>query len=180
MKGYVIQALMALLAFVLAGCGAAPFDVNTAKQVIETKPVELQREQLTLTDDQVACGDREELWHVTELGPGHTIGRLTPHGQKLNFSDDVRVAARGMGVSSVQVSGAFSLRVQKVASIEDLDARSKRVEANTAVVIKHPCFERPLPVLMGVRKGEFSASTAPLFLMKSHELDWTVEQLVHP
>lgn len=171
---------MALLALLLGACGAPEFGAGTAKEAIEKKPLALNGEQLILTGDQVTCGDREELWHLTQLGPGHTIGRLTPAGRALNFSDDVRVALPGQGDSSVQVSGTFPLRVLTVSSIEDHGANAKRVEARTAVVIEHECFKRPLPVLMGIRKGEFSASTAPMFQMKMREFTWAVEELVHP
>jgi hypothetical protein len=180
MKGYAIRVPMAALALTLAGCGAPEFSAQTAKEAIETKPLDLHREQLILTDEQVTCGDREELWHVTQLGPGHIVGRLTPAGQKLNFSDDVRVAGPGQGSSRVQVSGTFPLRVLTVSSIEDQGANAKRVEARTAVVIEHECFKRPLPMLMGIRKGEFSASTAPMFQMKMREFTWSVDELVHP
>src|SRR5205823_4205346 len=101
-------ALPILLAIMLTGCGSSlNFEDGDAAVVLEANPVQLSGEQVLLNDEQVACGDREELWHLTQLGGGHAVGKLTEKGRALQFSDDVRVGTAGAAGPTVQVSGKF-------------------------------------------------------------------------
>ena len=72
----------------LAGCGGGGFDPNG---ILESRPVQLDGEQVALDPGQVDCGAREDLWTVTSLGEGRGIARLTQKGRDLQFSDDVQI-----------------------------------------------------------------------------------------
>lgn len=175
MNGFPSKVLAFLSVLALTGCASSDFSKDMAKAVLEASPVQLNGEQLLLSDVQVSCGDREELWLLTQQGPGRAIGRLTDAGRALHFSDDVRVSG---GEATVQVTGKFALRALQVPSFQDEGKQSKVVEARTAVVVNHDCFKRPLPTLMGIRKGEFTAGVNPMFRLKFRE-NWTVEELLH-
>ena len=168
-----------LVLLLLAGCASSGFNKSMAKDVLEANPVQLNGEQLLLSDEQLTCGDREELWHLTQLAPGRAIGRLTEAGRALQFSDDVRVGAGGSVGPTVQVTGKFGLRALQVPALQDEGKRSKVVEARTGVVVNHACFKYPLPTLMGVRRGEFTAAANPMFRLRLQQENWTVEELLH-
>jgi hypothetical protein len=51
------------------------------------------------------------------------------------------------------------------------------IEMKTGVVVNHRCFDHA-PILMGVRRGEFTASATPRFRLKLRG-DWTVSELLH-
>ena len=172
------KVLLFPLALILSGCASADFSKNTAKSVLEANPVQLNGEQLLLSDEQLACGDREELWHLTQLGSGRAVGRLTDAGRALQLSDDVRVGEAGSVGPTVQVTGKFALRALQVPSLQDEGKRSKVVEAKTVVVVKHACFKQPLPTLLGIRRGVFTATANPIFRLRLRE-NWAVEELLH-
>jgi len=178
MKSFPCSVLPALFAVILTGCASSEFSKDLAKSVLEANPVQLNGEQLLLNEEQVRCGDREDLWHLTQVDGGHTIGRLSEKGRELQFSDDVRIGYSGAEGATVQVSGKFSLQVARIPSFQDEGERSKVVEARTSVVVNHKCFKRPLPVLMGIQHGEFSANANPLFRLRLRE-NWGVEELLH-
>jgi len=178
MKCFSSTILPVLLAFALGGCASPEFDKNTAKGVLEANPVQLNSEQLLLSAEQLTCGDKEDLWHLTSLGGGRTVGRLSDTGRALQFSDDVRLGDAGAG-GTVQVTGKFTLRALQVPSLKDEGTRSKLVEARTVVVVNHKCFQETSPTLLGVRRGEFTAAANPMFRLRLRQEDWTVEELLH-
>jgi len=162
MKAFLLV-LLGLLALVLTGCAsAAEFNKDDAKGILESNPLQLSAEQVQLANDQVNCGDQEDLWRLTQLGPGRAVGRLTDKGRALGFSDDVRV---GSPTSTAQVTGKFSLRVNQVLSMEDDGADTKKLEVQTGIVLNNRCFERA-PLLLGIRRGEFTASASPRFRLR--------------
>jgi len=65
-----------------------------------------------------------------------------------------------------------------VGSIQEEGEGERVVEAKVGVMIDHPCFKRPRPVLMGVRRGEFNPNEDPVFRLKLRE-NWSVDGLVH-
>jgi len=175
MQGLPKAVVTALCAFMLTGCAATPFDEDDAAFAVKNTPVQLSGEQVLLVDDQLACGDREDLWHLTPLGGGREIGKLTDKGRALQFSDDVRFEPN-VG-ATVQVSGKFSLRVSQVVSMHDEGENTKFLEAKTRVVVDHSCFGHS-PVLLGIRHGEFTASANPRFRLRLRD-EWAVSELLH-
>jgi hypothetical protein len=169
---------VAVFLLALAGCGSSEFDAGTAQEVLQAAPVGLQGEQILLTGEQVVCGDKEGLWHLTSLGAGRAIGRLTEKGRALQLSDDVRVGDAGAPGPVVQVTGRLPVRVQRIAVMKNENQRNKIIEARTTVVLEHPCFREP-PVLLGVSNGQFSSSANPRFRLRRHDDQWTFDALLH-
>src|SRR6185312_14853638 len=113
----------AFLAFLtLGGCGSGEFSPNGT---LESRPVQLDGEQVVLDQGQVDCGAHEELWDIAPLGDGRSVGRLTQKGRDLQFSDDVQIGDPVVGVPYVQIHGTFSLRVNQTGSVRDEDEWAK-------------------------------------------------------
>ena len=169
----VAAALPAFLA--LAACGSGEFSVN---RTLESRPVQLDGEQVVLNQDQVDCGTREELWTITPFSDAKAAGRLTQKGRDLHFSDDVQIGDPVVGAPYVQIHGTFPVRVLRVGSVHDEDAYTKVADAKVAVTINHSCFQGSLPVLMGIRHGQFDPSTNPVFRFIM-DGEWQVDHIVH-
>jgi hypothetical protein len=166
----------AFLAFLmLGGCGSGEFSPNGT---LESRPVQLDGEQVVLDQGQVDCGAHEELWDIAPLGDGRSVGRLTQKGRDLQFSDDVQIGDPVVGVPYVQIHGTFPVKVFQVGSVRDQDAYTKLADARVTVRIDHACFQTNPPVLMGIRHRQFDPSASPVFRFK---LDgaWMVDQIVH-
>jgi hypothetical protein len=109
------------------------------------------------------------------MGEERSLGRLTQKGRDLQFGDDVQIV---QPASWVQLRGSFSLHALQVANIQDSDAYTKVAEAKVGVRIDHKCFQDSLPVLMGIRKGQFS-SAANVSLRFKLDNEWQFDQVVH-
>jgi len=140
--------------------------------------VQLDGEQVVLDQGQVDCGAREDLWTITPMGEGRALGRLTPKGRNLQFSDDVQIGDPAVGVPYAQLHGTFPIKVQQSGSVRDEDEFTKSAEAKVGVRIDHSCFQGPLPTLMGIRHGQFDPSTSPVFRFKL-DGQWTVDRVLH-
>jgi|GEM_PF-1089448 len=167
-------ALLAALA--LAGCGGGGFD---PRGTLESHPVRLDGEQVVLDQSQVDCGSREDLWVISPMGDSRSIGRLTQKGRDLQFSDDVQIGEPDIKVPYAQIRGSFPVAVLQMGSIRDEDAFTKTVEAKAGVRIDHSCFQNPLPILMGIRRGKFDPASNPVFRMKLEGEAWIVDRVVH-
>jgi len=168
-----LKILILLVAcFALAGCGGNGFDPNG---LLEGRPVRLDGEQIVLNSTQVECGAQNDLWTVTPMGDGRSLGRLTQKGRDLQFGDDIQIVAPN---PYAQVRGSFSLRALQIGNITDSDAFTKTMEAKVGVRIDHKCFQDSLPVLMGIRHGEFTASASTNFRFKL-ENEWQFDQIIH-
>jgi len=168
-----LKILILLVAcFALAGCGGNGFDPNG---LLEGRPVRLDGEQIVLNSTQVECGAQNDLWTVTPMGDGRSLGRLTQKGRDLQFGDDIQIVAPN---PYAQVRGSFSLRALQIGNITDSDAFTKTMEAKVGVRIDHKCFQDNFPVLMGIRHGEFTASTNTVFRFKL-ENEWQFDQIIH-
>jgi hypothetical protein len=166
----------AFLAYlILAGCGGGGFDPNG---ILESRPLRLDGEQVMLSGEELECGSREELWTVAPNGDGTAVARLTQKARDLQFGDDVRIGEPGITVPYAQLRGSFSVKVLQLGSIHDDDPFTKRADAKVGVKIDHACFQNYLPVLMGIRKGQFSPSTNPVFRFKM-DGEWTMDQILH-
>jgi len=170
------------LAVVLSGCRpSSDFSEDIARGSIEYGKMNLEGEQVTLTDPQIQCGVQTELWDSpTTLSADHTTAHLTSKARDLKFNDDVIIHDPSSRVAYVQVRGEFPLQADSIVSIKDgEDKNSKLVEAKVSIKIDNPCFPNSLP-LMGVRHGNFSADSPVVFHMHFDEsVGWRVDKLVH-
>jgi len=161
-----------LACLILAGCGGGGFDPNG---LLESHAVQLDGEQVSLSPGQVDCGAQDDLWTVTPMGDDRSIGRLTQKGRNLKFDDDLQITAAG---TIAHIRGSFPLKVLQMGNIKDEDATTKIADAKVGVSIDHKCFQDSLPVLMGIRHGQFTASANPVFRFKMDN-DWVFDRLVH-
>jgi hypothetical protein len=170
------------LAVVLSGCRpSSDFSEDIARGSIEYGKMNLEGEQVTLTDPQIQCGVQTELWDSpTTLSADHTTAHLTSKARDLKFNDDVIIHDPSSRVAYVQVRGEFPLQADSIVSIIDgEDKNSKLVEAKVSIKIDNACFPNSLP-LMGVRHGNFSADSPLVFHMHFDEsVGWRVDKLVH-
>ena len=170
------------LAVVLSGCRpSSDFSEDIARGSIEYGKMNLEGEQVTLTDPQIQCGVQTELWDSpTTLSADHTTAHLTSKARDLKFNDDVIIHDPSSRVAYVQVRGEFPLQADSIVSIKDgEDKNSKLVEAKVSIKIDNACFPNSLP-LMGVRHGNFSADSPLVFHMHFDEsVGWRVDKLVH-
>lgn len=177
-------ALAVTLCLAVALCGCRPssdFNEDVARGSIEYGKMNLEGEQVTLTDSQIQCGVQSELWDPpTTLSPDHTTSHLTSKARDLKFNDDVIIRDPNSKVAYVQIRGEFPLQTDSITSVKDgEDQNSKLVEAKVSVKIDNPCFQNPLP-MMGVRHGNFSADSPVVFHMHFDEnIGWRVDKLVH-
>jgi len=156
----------------LAACSNSGFDPNG---LLESRPIRLDGEQIVLNSTQVECGAQNDLWTVTPMGEGRSLGRLTQKGRDLQFGDDIQIVSPN---PYAQVRGSFPLKVLQVGTVQDSDAFTKTAEAKVGVRIDHKCFQDNFPVLMGIRHGEFTASTSTVFRFKL-ENEWQFDQIIH-
>ena len=166
-------ALLACLT--LAGCGNSGFDLTA---VLESHPVKLDGEQVILYPEQVDCGVREDLWTISPLGDGRSLGRLTTKGRDLQFSDDVQVGDPAVGTPYVQLHGSFGIKVMQPGSVHDEDDWDKTADAKVGVKIDHSCFQAYPPILMGIRHGQFDLSVNPVFRFKL-DGEWLPDKVIH-
>jgi hypothetical protein len=109
------------------------------------------------------------------MGEGRSLGRLTQKGRDLQFGDDIQIVSPN---PYAQVRGSFPLKVLQAGTVQDSDAFTKTAEAKVGVRIDHKCFQDNFPVLMGIRHGEFTASTSTVFRFKL-ENEWQFDQIIH-
>ncbi len=164
-----------LVFLALAGCGGGGFNPGG---ILESHAVRLDGEQVVLDQGQVDCGAREDLWTVTSMGEARALGRLTPKGRDLPFSDDVQIGDPAVGAPYVQIHGALPVKVVQIGSVRDEDEWTKLADAKVTVGINHSCFQTNPPALMGIRHGQFDASANPVFRFKMDQ-EWTVDKVVH-
>lgn len=175
----VIPILIALVLCLLVTACGHDFDGEAIRAGTE-KPVQLDREQVSMSYDQVLCGVKNELWEgdSAEMGQPQTSYRLTQKGRDLLFSDDVYPNGAGYLTPYTQVRGKCSLQLGQVVAISNGNDGGKLVQAKLAVRIPHACFAAALPI-MGVRKGKFAPDVAPILKYEEDENGWLPTELVH-
>lgn len=174
---------VAILALAATGCVQKDFPDAKAQAIISSGPIHLDAEQVTLTQSQVDCGVEKDLWEQPSGGGGvvgatHTTARLLPAGRDLHFDDDVVVSEPGFSRPYVQVRGDFMAQLADGPSIRDDGPDGKQVEGKLVIMIPHPCFGGPLP-LLGVRKGRFTQDASPVLEFRLGNNGWQFEKLVH-
>ena len=165
---------LAILTISLAGCAKPEFDSDAVKQLLESSPLTLSGEQVTLNQAQIDCGVQNDLWDP----PSGNMARLTQKGRDLKFSDDVRIADPEVNVPYTQVNGSFPVAISDVSKMRDIDGGTKQADVKMGVVISHECFAKPLPV-MGIKKGKFSPGAPVVFQFRGSGTEYTLDKLVH-
>ena len=168
-----------VLSLASAACGGkTEFDDDMAKELLETNPVNLDGEQVSVTLAQLGCGVQSELWEApTQISQDRSTAHLTSKGRELNFGDDPTIEP-AYHQPYAQVRGAFLLQVD-VSGIRDGETKgTKLVDTKAGVKMSHSCFSSPLP-LMGVKHGNFREDAPVSFLFREASDGWHVEKLVH-
>jgi hypothetical protein len=162
----------------LVGCTQGDFDFGKVQSMVEGSLVSLDGEQVMLTDGQVQCGAQSDLWDITQIGSNHSVGKLNQAARDLHFGDDVIIGETGMHGPYVQIRGTLQMRLLDVGPIRDDGEKSKLVDLKIGIEIPHPCFQNPLPQLMGVRRGRFSQDALPTFRFRM-ESNWALDRVQH-
>jgi hypothetical protein len=168
------------LSLASVACGSKDqFDEGVAKMILEANPVNLDGEQVTITQMQLDCGVQSELWETpAQVSQDRSTARLTSKGRALNFGDDPAIEPN-FHQPYAQVRGAFSLEVEGVSGIRDGEADgTKLVDAKAGIKLQHACFPNPLP-LMGVKHGVFREDTPVSFLFGKSDDGWRLEKVAH-
>lgn len=165
-----------LSSLILAGCGDREFGAGQAHQV-ENQKAQLDGEQVLLSKAQFDCGVEAELWEAQETGRDQTVGRLNQSARDLGFGDDVMLEP-GLRSAYAQVRGKFLLSLIQVNSIKNDGPDYRVVDAKVGVRIDQPCFDNPLPVLLGVKKGQFTDSVGTVLRFRQDD-GWVFDQIVH-
>jgi hypothetical protein len=154
------------------------FNEDIARSILEANTVNLDGEQVTITQAQLDCGVQAELWEApTQVSQDRTTARLTPKGHDLNFGDDPAVEPN-FHLPYAQVRGAFSLTVDSVAGIRDGQDGTKLVDAKAGIKLQDACFPTPLPI-MGVKHGVFREDIPVSFLFSKSDDGWRLDKVVH-
>src|SRR6266852_2127281 len=173
---------VAMASLSLSSCGwnSSEFNGGKARGMLEARPVPLESEQVSLTQQQVDCGVGAELWDSpSQVSKDRVVSRLNGPARSLNFSDDVAVVDAGYRQPYAQVRGAFMLQVDEVTSIRDAREQGvKIVEVKAGIKVNHPCMPAPLPI-MGVKRGSFSADVPVAFEFSLQNDGWHVDRMIH-
>ncbi len=108
-------AYLAICALWLSACATPDFDEGAVRGQLESTPQNLSGEQVALTEAQLACGAKNELWE----SPNGNVARLIQKGRDLKFSDDVRLNDPEIRGPYIQVSGTFPVGVADVSKLRD-------------------------------------------------------------
>ena len=179
-----ITAAPALLAAILltlsTGCGDPnAFDDGVAKGAAEAGLFQLDSEQVSVRDNQLACGANEDLWEQPTTNGEHFTSHLQPKGRNLNFTDDVTSGEAGYANPYTQVRGKFALQLDRVVLTKDgEDKDTKIVQAKVGIKVANPCFDTPL-ALMGVRKGRYSDDLPVTLQYERDENGWHLTKIIH-
>jgi hypothetical protein len=174
MMSRLLLASIAVVTLCLSGCGTPDFDEGAVKGQLEGAPQNLSNEQVVLSDPQLECGARNELWDI----PNGNVARLEQKGRDLKFSDDVRLNDPEIHVPYIQVAGTFPVSVNEVSKIRDGEAGYKLADVKLGITIANECFTTPLP-LMGVRKGKFTPEAPVVFRFHGAGKEWSLDKLMH-
>lgn len=176
-----LRFILVIAALLSCGCGRSG-DLNdtSVKMLLESQPVALEAEQVSLTQTQFDCGVKEELWDPPiQVSQERSSSRLTAAGKALKFEDDVSIGEAGHKQPYVQVRGEFPVKVAEVVGITDGPSADTRLaQTKAGITIRHSCFTTPLP-LLGVKRGKFSEVANPVFQFRGAKEDWRLDRLIH-
>jgi hypothetical protein len=177
--GPIFALITAGLTVFLAGC-SHDFDPNAAKPLAEMNAVQLDSEQVALTEAELSCGVTEDLWEETSPDGSRAIYRLTQKARDLNFSEDIYARDPEYPTTPyTQLRGKFNLNLDALIVVNDgPEDGTKLVQATYGVKIPHLCFPAPL-MIMGVNKGKFSTRIAPTLQYENSDKGWQAVKFVH-
>jgi len=169
----------AVLSVFLCGCNRNSLDEGKVVQVATERPFNLESEEVSLTNAQVGCGVENELWDSPVDVPGRSVARLTQKARDLNFTDDVSINEPGYSQPHAQMRGNVALAATQVLSIADgKEQGTKIVQAQIQVMVSHPCFPAPLPI-MGFRRSRPAQGLAPTMEFDYTNDGWRLERFIH-
>lgn len=172
-------AAIAVLSALLCGCSGSGLEEGKVVGVVKANPFNLESEEVTLNIFQVNCGVENDLWEAPVEVPDRMVARLTQKGRDLNFTDDISIGEQGYSEPHAQMRGKVSLDVSQVLSIADgKEQGTKIVQAQLRVVVPHPCFPAPLPI-MGIRRGRPQQGLAPTMEFDLTDHGWRMDHFIH-
>jgi hypothetical protein len=172
-------AAAAVLSALLWGCGRNNFDEGRVVDIAGGRPFNLESEEVTLTNAQVGCGVENDLWDAPAEAPGRAVAHLTQKARDLNFTDDVSINEAGYSQPHAQMRGKVSLAANQVLSIADgKEQGTKIVQVQLQVVVPHPCFPAPLPI-MGIRRSRYAQGLAPMVEFDYTSDGWRLAKILH-
>jgi hypothetical protein len=168
---------VAACACLLSACKSGDFNETVAGTAAMAMPLRLESEQVILTEGQVECGAREDLWEAPVVIGNRTTARLLPKGRNLKFTDDV-LAEKGANLASAQVRGDFPAEIILPAQIKEDGPDARIVTTKLQITIQHSCFPSSVPV-MGIRKGEFAFDALPVLRYVKEGDVWQLQKVIH-
>jgi len=168
-----------MLSVFLCGCNRNSLDEGRVVQVATERPFNLESEEVSLTPGQVGCGVENNLWDAPVEAPDRMVARLSQKARDLNFTDDISINDSGYSQPHAQMRGKVMLAVAQVLSIADgTEQGTKIVQAQVQVVVPHPCFSAPLPI-MGFRRSRPAQGLAPTVEFDYTNDGWRLEKFIH-
>ena len=169
----------AVLSVILCGCNRNSLDEGKVVQVTTERPFNLESEEVSLTNAEVGCGVENNLWEAPVETPDRMVARLTQAARDLNFTDDISINEAGYSQPHTQMRGKVSLAANQVLSITDgKEQGTKIVQAQIQVMVPHPCFPAPLPI-MGYRRSRPAQGLAPTMEFDYTDDGWRLEKFIH-
>ncbi len=171
-------AVLAVLCGICTGC-SNDFDETKMRGTTEGAPVQLDSEQVTLTQAQVDCGVDRELWDSPVQVSDRSVARLRQPARDLGFSDDVSLYEAGYSQPYAQMRGKFMLRVETLVDTKDGPGEGYKTSvAQVRVKVPNDCFTGDLPI-MGIRKGQFNQGLPVTIVFALGDKGWYVDHFVH-
>jgi hypothetical protein len=172
-------AALAVLCTICTGCFPSDFDETKMRVTTEGAPVQLDSEQVTLTQAQVDCGVDKELWEAPVQVSDRSVARLRQPARDLGFNDDVSLFEAGYSLPYAQVRGKFMLRVDTLIDTKDGPGQGYKTSvAQVRAKVPNDCFAGDLPI-MGIRKGQFNQSLPVTLVFALGDKGWYVDHFVH-
>lgn len=172
-------ATVAILCGICTGCFPNDFDETKMRGTTESSPVQLDSEQVTLTQAQVDCGVDRELWDTPVQVSDRSVAHLRQSARDLGFSDDVSLYEPGYNLPYAQMRGKFMLRVEALIETKDGPGEGYKTSvAQVRVKVPNDCFGGDLPI-MGIRKGQFNQNLPVTLVFALGDKGWYVDHFVH-
>ncbi len=171
----IARVLLGVLLLLTVGCGGDGLKEYKIRDLLESKPLQLEAEQVVLSMSQIDCGIRSELWEAPIQSGDLQIFRLLEKGRTTRFTDDIILMPSARNPYA-QLRGEFSLSLQEVINVKDIKG-GKLVEAKLGVYVNNSCLSGPVP-MMGVRRGDFHPD-APVQLQFLEQGGWHLDRIVH-
>jgi hypothetical protein len=179
MMTYSTRIAAVALLVLLCGCNRNGLDEGRIVQVAKDRPFNLESEEVTLTAAELGCGVENELWEAPVELSDRSVARLTQKARDLNFTDDITFNEAGYSQPHAQMRGSVSIDITQVLSISDgAEQGTKIVQAQTGVVVNHPCFPAPLPI-MAIKRSKYVQGLPPMIEFDYTDQGWRLAKIIH-